>query len=72
MREEINYTISEVELPQIVSIKQASEIMSLPPHYIRRLCLNVPGLAFQSGTKWYVNLNKLSSYFNGELGHTVI
>ena len=41
-----------VVLPQIVSIKQASQRMGLPEYYIRRLCREVPGMAFQSGIKW--------------------
>ena len=40
-----------VVLPQIVSIKQASQRMGLPEYYIRRLCREVPGMAFQSGIK---------------------
>lgn len=55
-----------VILPQIVSIKQASKRMGLPEHYIRRLCREVPGMAFQSGIKWYINLGKMADYFNGE------
>lgn len=54
-----------VVLPQIVSIKQASKRMGLPEHYIRRLCREVPGMAFQSGIKWYINLGKMPDYFNG-------
>ena len=34
-----------VVLPQIVSIKQASQRMGLPEYYIRRLCREVPGLS---------------------------
>ena len=29
--------IEKITLPQIVSIKQASEIMKLPPYYLRRV-----------------------------------
>lgn len=54
-----------VILPQIVSIKQASRRMGLPEYYIRRLCREVPGIAFQSGIKWYINLGKMADYFNG-------
>lgn len=54
-----------VVLPQIVSIKQASQRMSLPEYYIRRLCREVPGMAFQSGIKWCINLGKMADYFNG-------
>ena len=50
---------------QIVSIKQASQRMGLPEYYIRRLCREVPGMAFQSGIKWYINLGKMADYFNG-------
>ena len=48
--------IEKITLPQIVSIKQASEIMNLPPYYLRRVCRENPDLAFQSGVKWYINL----------------
>lgn len=48
------YEVEKVMLPQIASIKQASKIMSLPPYYLRRLCKEVSGLAFQSGVKWYI------------------
>ena len=54
-----------VVLPQIGSIKQASQRMGLPEYYIRRLCREVPGMAFQSGIKWYINLGKMADYFNG-------
>lgn len=59
-----------VVLPQIVSIKQASKRMGLPEHYIRRLCREVPGMAFQSGIKWYINLGKMADYFNGGMTTT--
>ena len=55
-------------LPQIVSIKQASEIMKLPPYYLRRVCRENPDIAFQSGVKWYINLGKLAAYYNNKLG----
>lgn len=48
--------IEKITLPQIVSIKQASEIMNLPPYYLRRVCRENPDLAFQSGVKWYITL----------------
>ena len=56
--------IEKITLPQIVSIKQASQRMGLPEYYIRRLCREVPGMAFQSGIKWYINLGKMADYFN--------
>lgn len=56
--------IEKITLPQIVSIKQASEIMNLPPYYLRRVCRENPNLAFQSGVKWYINLGKLAAYYN--------
>lgn len=61
----VNYKAEDIVLPHIVSIKQASELMHLPPHYLRRLCREVPGLAFQSGVKWYINLGKLAAYYDG-------
>ena len=63
---ETDIEIEKVVLPQVVSIKRASEIMGLPPYYLRRLCKEVPGLAFQSGVKWYINLGRLAAYYNGQ------
>lgn len=64
LREEAVIQVEEVVLPQIVSIKQASQRMGLPVYYVRRLCKEVPGMAFQSGVKWYINLGKMAEYFN--------
>lgn len=61
---EITIEVEKVVLPQVVSIKKASELMGLPAYYLRRLCKEVPGLAFQSGVKWYINLGKLAEYYN--------
>ncbi len=63
---ETDIEIEKVVLPQVVSIKKASEIMGLPPYYLRRLCKEVPGLAFQSGVKWYINLGRLAAYYNAQ------
>lgn len=56
--------VAHIVLPQIVSIKQASRMLGLPPYYLRRLCKEVPGVAFQSDIKWYINLGKLVDYYN--------
>ena len=64
LKEESVIQVEEVVLPQIVSIKQASQRMGLPVYYVRRLCKEVPGMACQSGVKWYVNLGKMAEYFN--------
>ena len=64
LKEESVIQVEEVVLPQIVSIKQASQRMGLPVYYVRRLCKEVPGMAFQTGVKWYVNLGKMAEYFN--------
>ena len=64
LKEDSVIQVEEVVLPQIVSIKQASQRMGLPVCYVRRLCKEVPGMAFQSGVKWYVNLGKMAEYFN--------
>ena len=60
------HDVDKIPLPQIVSIKQASEIMNLPPYYLRRVCRENPDLAFQSGVKWYINLGKLAAYYNNK------
>ncbi len=44
--------------------------MGLPVYYLRRLCKEVPGIAFQSGVKWYINLGRLADYYNGRLTDT--
>lgn len=54
-----------VVLPQIVSIKQASQRMGLPEYYIRRLCREVPGMGVPVRHQWYINLGKMAEYFNG-------
>ena len=64
LKEESVIQVEEVVLPQIVSIKQASQRMGLPVYYVRRLCKEVPVMAFQSGVKLYINLGKMSEYFN--------
>lgn len=65
--ERIDFEMEPVVLPQIASIKQASAMMELPVYYLRRLCKEVPGIAFQSGVKWYINLGRLADYYNGRL-----
>ena len=65
--ERIDFEMEPVVLPQIASIKQASAMMGLPVYYLRRLCKEVPGIAFQSGVKWYINLGRLADYYNGRL-----
>ena len=65
---EPGYEVERVVLPQIASIRQTSELMGLPPYYLRRLCREVPGLAFQSGVKWYINLGRLAEYYNRKSG----
>ena len=67
-RQTAGCVVEKIVLPQIVSIKQASEIMKLPPYYLRRVCRENPDIAFQSGVKWYINLGKLSAYYNNKLG----
>ena len=62
LKEESVIQVEEVVLPQIVSIKQASQRMGLPVYYVRRLCKEVPGMAFQSGVKWYINLGKMAEF----------
>ena len=67
LKEDSVIQVEEVVLPQIVSIKQASQRMGPPVYYVRRLCKEVPGMAFQSGVKWYVNLGKMAEYFNNRM-----
>lgn len=71
--QQITYKVEEVILPQIVSITRASELTSLPPHYLRQLCREggIPGLAFQSGVKYYLNLRVLADYLNGKVKASV-
>ena len=46
-----NVTVQEIHLPQMMTIKQVSELAQMPPYYIRRLCKTVPGLSVSSGRK---------------------
>ena len=55
LKEESVIQVEEVVLPQIVSIKQASQRMGLPVYYVRRLCKEVPGMAFQSMAEYFNN-----------------
>lgn len=66
-RQTAGCVVEKIVLPQIVSIKQASEIMKLPPYYLRRVCRENPDIAFQSGVKWYINLGKLAAYYSSLL-----
>ena len=70
--ERIDFEMEPVFMPQIASIKQASAMMGLPVYYLRRLCKEVPGIAFQSGVKWYINLGRLADYYNGRLADTKV
>ena len=69
--------IEKITLPQIVSIKQASEIMNLPPYYLRRVCRENPDLAFSpvlSGTltlaSWRPTTTIKRSNLNNGIGKT--
>ena len=59
-RQTAGCVVEKIVLPQIVSIKQASEIMKLPPYYLRRVCRENPDIAFQSGVKWYMDNRKMA------------
>ena len=39
--------VEHIVLPQIVSIKQASRMLGLPPYYLRRFAKRFPAVAFQ-------------------------
>ncbi len=56
--------VKHIVLPQIVSIKQASQMLGLPPYYLRRLCKEVCRRGIESGIKWYINLGKPVDYYN--------
>ena len=72
---EITIEVEKVVLPQVVSIKKASELMGLPAYYLRRLCKEVPGLAFQSGVNG-ISLGKtgriLQQYPRQEFLNTIL
>lgn len=48
--------IEKITLPQIVSIKQASEIMNLPPYYLRRVCRETRIWHFNPGSSGTLTL----------------
>ena len=61
-----NVTVQEVHIPQMLTIKQVSELAQMSPYYVRRLCKTVPGLSVTSGRKYYVNVERLRDYLNGQ------
>lgn len=60
------FTVEEVKLPQMLPIKEASKIVNLPEHYLRRLCKTVPNLAIMSGRKYYINMGQLKRFLEGQ------
>lgn len=61
-----NVTVQEIHLPQMMTIKQVSDLAQMPPYYIRRLCKTVPGLSVSSGRKYYINIERFRGYLNGQ------
>lgn len=57
--------LNGIELARKLRSKNPTSIIIFVTNFIRRLCREVPGMAFQSGIKWYINLGKMADYFNG-------
>ena len=60
-------TVEEVEIPQMLSIKEASQVVKLPDHYLRRMCKTVSNLAVTSGRKYYINMGQLKRFLEGQI-----
>ena len=52
-------------IPEMVTIREASERSGLSYYTIRRLCLTDKIVHIKTGTKFLVNWNKFLEYLNG-------
>ena len=68
VRRETELSLTDAQIENMLAGQPCtvSEIMNLPPYYLRRVCRENPDLAFQSGVKWYINLGKLAAYYNNK------
>ena len=73
---EITIEVEKVVLPQVVSIKKASELMGLPAYYLRRLCKEVPGSGVSVWRQMVYQLGKtgriLQQYPRQEFLNTIL
>lgn len=53
-----------MQVPQMVTIKQASEMTGVSYDAIRRMCLNNQIVYIRAGKKFLINLGKLVEYLN--------
>lgn len=52
------------EVPRMRTIQQTADATGLSYHCVRKLCMQHKVIAFQSGRKWLVNLDKFIEYLN--------
>ena len=57
------------EIPEMVTIKNASERTGLTYSAIRELCLQNKITYIKTGKKYLINLGKLTQYLNGKVIH---
>lgn len=62
----VNQPAEQPKIPCMMTIQQASEVVHLPQHYLRRLCKTVPNLAISSGRKYYINMGHLVNFLEGK------
>lgn len=68
MNTEADYTIGKTtmnnDIPEMLTIHEASQRTKLSYYCIKNLCLNQKVIFIKSGTKYLINFNSLIDYLN--------
>ena len=57
---------TEMTIPTMLTLREASEKTGLSYDYLRKLCLSKQIVHIRAGAKYLINLEKLVEYMNGE------
>lgn len=57
------------DCPQMLTLRQASDLSGLSYHTLRRLCQEGRIVHFRTGSKFLINYPKLICFLNGGAGH---
>lgn len=57
-----------MEIPHMVTIKEAAEITGLTYYMIRNLCLQKQITFIKSGNKYFINMDRFAEYLNRKIG----
>ena len=58
--------MTEMKVPTMIGIKEASERTGLSYDFLRKLCLQGKIVHVRAGSRFLINLEKLVLYLNGE------